>query len=178
MFSLRRAVAWMGSAIVVAMALLSANAVAGETNGRIPEGDYYIVAKHSLKALTASGDAGGDITLGQSDRRPGHDAAQLWNVAAAGDGGYLIRSRRYGTLLGQGEQNGDGDTTVTLKPEAPAGARSWYFSPHQNSYEIEFEQGGFTLNVTGASMDDDAAIIVYDASEDDNAQWLMYRVLS
>lgn len=172
-------ITWWMTAIVIVLSLTSIKAVAGEADGtEVQEGDYYIVAKHSLKALTAFERAGGNIVLGQSARRPGADAAQLWSVAAAQGGGYRIRSKRYGTLLADGGQNDNGDTGVTLKAEQLAAKQSWRFRPHLNGYGIELGQSGTTLNVTGSSVDDDADIIVYDASEDDNAQWLMYRASS
>lgn len=173
------AYAWLMSAIIVALLFPSMKAVAGEPDGtRVPDGDYYIVAKHSLKALTAFEHADGSVVLGQSTRRPGTDAAQLWNVAAAAEGGYRIRSRRSGMLLAGGEQNDNGDTGVTLKEERLAAGQSWHFRPYLNSYGIELGQSGVTLNVTGSSVADDADIIVYDAGEDDNAQWLLYPALS
>ncbi len=162
-------------AAITFLSVPATTVAAGETGGnQVSEGDYYIVAKHSLKALTAIEHSDGSVVLGQSVRKPGVDAAQLWNVTAAGDGSYRIRSKRYGTLLAEGEQNDNGDTGVALKPERSAGSSAWDFRSHLNSFGIELGRSGVTLNVTGASMDDDADIIVYDASEDENAQWLMY----
>jgi hypothetical protein len=144
----------------------------------IPEGDYYIVAKHSYKALTAFEDRHGEIVLGQSARTPKDGPAQLWTITRAtektNDATYQIRSRRYGTYLAEGDENENGDTSVVLRDKQSAGGQIWRFKPHLNSYGIEMDDSGTTLNVTGNERGDGAQIIVYDASLDDNAQWWLY----
>ncbi|MFC6487250.1 M60 family metallopeptidase [Nitratireductor sp. GCM10026969] len=144
----------------------------------IPEGDYYIVAKHSYKALTAFEDSEGEIVLGQSDRKPDNDPTQLWTITRAsnktGGESYRIRSRQYGSYLAEGDENENGDISVVLEDKQSANRKNWRFEPYLNSYGIELGNSGTTLNVTGSDLADDAQIIVYDASTDDNAQWLLY----
>jgi len=167
--------------ISVAVGFLLMTVATAANTVEIPEGDYYIVAKHSYKALTAFESSDGEIVLGQSDRRPSKDPKQLWTItrspAKASDAEYQIRSKRFELYLAEGDENENGDTSVVLKEEQSASGQIWRFKPHQNSYGIELGNSGTTLNVTGAEEADDAQIIVYDASPDDNAQWLLYPAL-
>lgn len=173
-----RATRWMRTAI--GMLWLAAAGVVTATEAGVTDGDYYLVAKHSSKALTTFERAGGQVVLGQSDRKPGLDPTQLWTLARVVDGAgaptYVIRSKRYGSLLAKGDENENGDTGIALQSASTGDDRHWRLSPHLNGYGIELEQSGLTLNVTGASTADDAKVIVYDASLDDNAQWLLYPV--
>lgn len=144
----------------------------------LPAGDYYIVARHSYKALTAFEYDDGEIYLGQSVRRDGMDDAQIWTIAPAGGksdaDSYTIHSRKYGTALSVGEENENGDTSATLSSKNRAGAQIWRLKKHLNSYGLEAGKSGNAMNVTGASLADDAFVIVYQASTDENAQWMLY----
>lgn len=144
----------------------------------LPAGDYYIVAKHSQKALTAFEYDDGETYLGQSVRREEMGDAQIWTITPAGGrsdaDSYTIRSRKYGTALSPGGENDNGDTGVVLSRQSSAKVAVWRLRKHLNSYGVEAGKSGTALNVTGNSMADDAYIIVYDASIDDNAQWMLY----
>lgn len=144
----------------------------------LPAGDYYIVAKHSQKALTAFEYDDGDTYLGQAVRSEEMGDAQIWTIAPAGGksdaDSYTIRSRKYGTALSAGEENENGDTSATLSARHGAKAQIWRLGKHLTSYGLEAGKSGNALNVTGASTAGDAYIIVYQASTDDNAQWILY----
>ncbi|MER9416072.1 M60 family metallopeptidase [Mesorhizobium sp. M0306] len=166
------------SGVHLVAGLLLAAIVTAAGAAEIPEGDYYIVAKHSYKALTAFEGRHGEIVLGQSARKPKDGPAQLWTITRAtgetNGATYQIRSRRYGTYLAGGDEDENGNTSVVLKDEQSAEGQAWRFKPHLNSYGIELDDSGTTLNVRANERADDARIIVYDASLDDNAQWLLY----
>lgn len=138
------------------------------------EGEYYIVAKHSYKALTVLDDRKGHLVLGQTARRAGSDNSQLWRIhkqsGQAGTSEYTIRSSKYNLYLSGGGENENGDTSAVLLPEKT----SWWLEAYHNSYGIELKNTGQTLNVTGGEMADRALIIVYDASIEENAQWLLF----
>src|SRR5690606_19842888 len=144
----------------------------------LPAGDYYIVAKHSHKALTAFEYDDGETYLGQSVRSDEMDDAQVWTIAPAGGksdaNSYTIHSRKYGTALSVGEENDYGDTSAALSGDNSTKAQPWRLRKHLNSYGLEAGKSGSALNVTGASLADDAYIIVYEASNSDNGQWLFY----
>jgi hypothetical protein len=95
----------------------------------IPEGDYYIVAKHSYKALTAFEGEHSEMVLGQSARTPNDGPAQLWTIIRTtektNDATYQIRSGRYGTYLAEGDENENGDTRVVLKDTQSSGRQAW-----------------------------------------------------
>src|SRR5690606_8878232 len=63
---------------------------------------------------------------------------------------------------------------AALSKERTANAPVWRLRKHLNSYGLEADKSGSALNVTGASLADDAYIIVYEASTSDNGQWLFY----
>ena len=169
---------WKLGLIIALLVFMVAQTSAGTSaDGTIADGDYYIVAKHSSKALTVFDHGNGGRILGQSTRLVGSDTSQRWTistVAGSQGGGYRIQSKRDGAFLASGGANENGDTSVILKASPSAGDQAWQFTPHLNSYGIALGGSGTTLNVTGADTADDAKVIVYDASLDDNAQWLLY----
>lgn len=166
---------WL-TAFTVLLVMVAASTVVRAQS--LPAGDYYIVAKHSHKALTAFEYDDGEIYLGQSVRSDEMDDAQVWTVAPAGGksdaNSYTIHSRKYGTALSVGKKNDYGDTSAALSREPAANAPVWRLRKHLNSYGLEAGKSGSALNVTGASLADDAYIIVYEASNSDNGQWLFY----
>src|SRR5690606_5586784 len=95
----------------------------------LPAGDYYIVAKHSQKALTAFEYDDGETYLGQSVRREEMGDAQIWTITPAGGrsdaDSYTIRSRKYGTALSPGGENDNGDTGVVLSRQSSAKVAVW-----------------------------------------------------
>lgn len=168
---------FIAAAVRLIVGLLLAATVTAAGAAEIREGDYYIVPKHSYKALTAFDGRHGEIVLGQSARKPNDGPAQLWTINRAtgetNDATYQIRSRKYGKYLAGGDEDENGDTSVVLEDEQSA-EQAWRFKPHLDSYGIELDDSGTTLNVRANERADDARIIVYDASLDDNAQWLLY----
>jgi hypothetical protein len=168
---------FIAAAVRLIVGLLLAATVTAAGAAEIREGDYYIVSKHSYKALTAFEGRHGEIVLGQSARKPNDGPAQLWTITRAtgetNDATYQIRSRKYGKYLAGGDDDENGDTSVVLEDEQSA-EQAWRFKPHLDSYGIELDDSGTTLNVRANERADDARIIVYDASLDDNAQWLLY----
>jgi len=144
----------------------------------LPAGDYYIVARHSYKALTAFEYDDGETYLGQSVRRDGMDDAQIWTITPTGGksdpGSYTIHSRKYGTALSVGEKDDYGIISVEIAAKNGARAQTWRLKKHLDSYGLEAGKSGKTLNVTFASLADNAPVIIYEASTDDNAQWILY----
>lgn len=161
---------------VPAILMLWATTTQPSIAGMIEAGEYYIVAKHSYKALTVFETPEGQVDLGQMARSEEFEAAQVWTIAASPENAdsYVIRSDAYGMVLAVGGENENGDTSVILAGDSEDPDQAWRLHRHSNSYSLEAGDSGLGLNVTGRSLADDAMVIIYDLDTADNAQWLLY----
>ncbi len=143
----------------------------------LPDGDYFLVAKHSSKALTAFEAAPNSVILGQSDYIDDDSIRQVWTISRTvknQDGVYNIRSKYFGGYLGTGADNDNGDVAVVLNKRPMSGG--WRLKKGTVGINIASVQSGMSLNVTGSDENDDAQIIVYDDSSEENATWRLFPV--
>ena len=144
------------------------------SSGIVANGTYKIIARHSGKALDATGNATTNGTqIIQWTYGGGNN--QRWTVAARGGGEYSIIGVQSGRCLeisGSGTANG---TKVQLWDYLGGNNQKHFFGPTSSgNYRIQpahLNAAGSCLDVSGASTADGALVQLWQWLDGNNQQW-------
>ncbi len=144
------------------------------SSGIVANGTYKIIARHSGKALDATGNGTGNGTqIEQWTYNGGNN--QRWTVTARGGGEYSIvgvQSGRCIDISASGTANG---TKVQLWDYLSANNQKYFFAPTTSgNYRIQpahLNAAGSCLDVSGASTADGALVQLWQWLDGNNQQW-------
>ena len=144
------------------------------SSGIVGNGTYKIIARHSGKALDATGNATGNGTqIEQWTYNGGNN--QRWTVANRGGGEYSVigvQSGRCVEISGSGTGNG---TKVQLWDYLGANNQKYFFGPTSSgNFRVQpahLNAAGSGWDVNGASTSDGALVQLWQWLDGNNQQW-------
>ena len=151
-------------------------AIAGLNNPTPPpaplaNGTYKIIARHSGKALKASGTAAGSLV--QQYKYPkANNTASRWTVTSIGNGQYSIVGVASGKPMSiVGNSTADG-ANVDIENSSTSNAQKWTITNVGGGYyQVLNVNSGKALDVYGASISDGASVVQWTWGGGTNQQW-------
>jgi hypothetical protein len=136
----------------------------------LASGTYKITARHSGKALKATGTTAGSLVKQYRYRKS--DQAMRWNVADLGGGQYSITSSQSGLPMSiVGNSLADG-ANVDVDSPSTSTAQKWNITPLGGGfYNVVNVNSGKLLDISSASTSDGAQAIQWGANGGDNQQF-------
>jgi alpha-galactosidase len=135
----------------------------------LPDGTYKIVARHSGKALEASGTANGSAAL---QRTYNGGANQQWNLTNLGGGVYSIIGVQSGKALEvAGASTSDG-AGIDINPYSGGNHQKWTITNLGTGYyRADAVNSSKSLDVAGGATNDGAGVIQWGWNGGNNQQW-------
>jgi hypothetical protein len=144
------------------------------SSGIVANGTYKIIARHSSKAVDATGQATGNGTqIEQWTYNGGNN--QRWTVTARGGGEYSIIGVQSGRCIDINNSGTANGTKVQLWDYAGNPNQKYFFCPTSSgNYRIQpahLNAAGSCLDVSGVSLNDGALIQLWQWLDGNNQQW-------
>lgn len=132
---------------------------------------YYLIAKHSNKALDVQGAStadGGNVQQYTKNIVP----QQQWLLEDAGAGYYYLVAKHSGKVLNVAGASKDDTANVLQWKKGGEDNSKWRLEDAGEGYfYLIAKHSGKVLNVAGGSKDDAANVIQYAKSNSDNSKW-------
>ena len=140
-------------ALSMSLCLAFARAPANEPAAALPDGDYYIVSKLSLKPMTVTVGKSGEVSVAQYDWSAQRDSGQVWTLKHEGDG-YTLRSKQHGLYLVIPDASQETGAAAEAGRDETAQDQRWELLPFLDTYNIVAKHSGQALGVNGAFPDE------------------------
>jgi hypothetical protein len=139
-------------------------------SGSLPaDGDYYILAKHSYKPLTAL-DTGGVAQYAWSPRLEG---GQVWTLKKEG-AGYSVFSGKYKRYLAVEDKSKEAGSLAVTAADNAGRQQRWQLRPRLDAFSVVAGHSRYALDVSGSSRAEGAPVIQWDeTSSSENQQFLL-----
>lgn len=162
-------------ALSMSLCLACAQTPANDAAGALPDGDYYIVSKLSLKPMTASAGENGEVSVAQYEWSAKRDSGQVWTLKHEGDG-YTLRSKQYDLYLAIPDASQEVGAPAEASRDEAAQAQRWQLLPYLNTYNIVAGHSGQALGVNGGFTDDGVDYLQWEPPVPaDNEQFWFFR---
>lgn len=136
----------------------------------LPDGDYYIVVKHSYKAMSVVIEQG-TPTVKQMPLSQARAEQQIWTLQHRDDG-YTLRARFGGQYLVIPDGSQDAGEVAQLANQAAEEGGTWLLQPSLDSYNLVARHSGQALGADGASREDGVDFLQWQApNRDANEQF-------